>query len=137
MPVQTELNDIIENLAVHEANLTLELGDLSAQAKRVGNRLDQIQSALAALRDGKPNAKPTRGGDAAQRKRRASTSLVQELATAVLTKNECLSFDQLLDGVKSAMLARGLSRVGAKALLSEAIATPAFTINPDETVSVK
>jgi len=124
-------------LAVHEANLTLKLGDLSSQAKRVGDRLDQIQLALAALRDGKLNAKSTRGGDATQKTRRASPTLVQELAMVVLTKKDCLSFDQLLDGVKSEMLARGLSRVGAKSLLAEVIAKPPFTMNPDQTVSAK
>ncbi len=62
MPVQTEISDIIGSLAAHEASLTLELGDLSAQAKQVGDRLDQIQSALAALRSEKPNAKSTRAG---------------------------------------------------------------------------
>ncbi len=135
MAVQTELGDINENLTVHEANLTLELGDLSAQAKRVGERLDQIQSALAALRDEKPNQNSTRGGDAVQKKRRASPSIVQELATVVLAKRDRLHFDQLLESVKSEMLARGLSRVGAKSLLAEAITKPPFTINPDQTVS--
>ncbi len=52
-----------------------------------------------------------------------------------LGKNDRLSFDQLLDGVRSAMLARGSSRVGAKSLLAEAITKPPFTINPGQTVS--
>jgi len=40
-------------------------------------------------------------------------------------------------GVKSEMLARGLSRVGAKSSLADAITKPPFAINPDQTVSVK
>lgn len=137
MPVQKELTDIIENLVAHEAALTLELGNLSAQAKRVGEKLDQIQSALAALRNGKPNAKAVRGGGVAQKKRRASPAVVHELALISLREHESLPFDELLDGVKSALLARGLSRVGAKPLLTEEIAKPPFKINPDQTVSVE
>jgi len=135
MAVPTELGDIIENLAVHEASLTLELNDLSAQAKRVGERLNQIQSALAALRDDRPKSTATSGSPATRTKPRANPTLVQELALAALGKNDHLSFDQLLRGVKSQMLARGLSRVGAKALLATLITKPPFTVNPDQTIT--
>ena len=137
MAVQTELGDIIEQLAVHEAALTVELGEVSAQAKQLVGRLDQIQSALAALRDGKPNAKSTRGGETAKKTKGATPTIVQELAIIVLGKNDRLPFGQLLGGVKSEMLARSLSRVGAKSSLADAITKPPFTINPDQTVSVK
>ncbi|WP_417377319.1 hypothetical protein [Gimesia maris] len=135
MAIQAELGDVIEKLTAHEATLTMELGNLSAQAKRVGDQLDQIQSALSALRDGKPMAKSSRAGDAS-RKRTATPTVVQEIATIVLRKHSLLPFDQLLAHVKSELLARGLSRVGVKPLLSDAIKKPAFTINPDETVSI-
>jgi len=46
-----------------------------------------------------------------------------------------LAFDQLLRGVKSQMLARGLSRVGAKALLAALITKSPFTVNPDQAIS--
>jgi hypothetical protein len=137
MAVQTEFGDIIEKLAVHEATLTSELDEVATQAKQLGERLAQIQSALAALRDTEPNAKSKRGGDTAKKKKGATPTIVQELAIIVLGKNECLPFEQLLAGVKSEMLARGLSRVGAKSSLADAITKPAFTINPDHTVSVK
>lgn len=135
MAVQTQFSDIIEKLADHETALTAELGEVSAQVKQLMDRLDQVQSALAALRDGRPNAKSTRSGDTVKSKKGATPTIVQELAIIVLSKNNCLPFDQLLAGVKSEMLSRGLSRVGAKSSLAEAITKPAFTINPDQTVS--
>jgi hypothetical protein len=135
MAVQTELGDIIEKLAAHEAALTSELGEVAAQAKQLSERLAQIQSALAALRHRKPIAKSTRGGDTANKKKGATPTIVQELAIIVLGKNDCLPFDQVLAGVKSETLARGLSRVGAKSSRADAITKPAFTINPYQTVS--
>lgn len=135
MAVQAELGDIIEKLTAHESTLTMELGNLSAQAKRVEEQLDQIQSALSALRDGKPVAKTSRPGNASKR-RAATPAVIQEVATIVLSKHGSLPFDQLLGHVKSELLARGLSRVGAKSLLGDAIKKPVFMINPDETVSI-
>ena len=135
MAASVELSEIIDNLTAHEASLTMELNDLSAKTKRVGERLKQIQSALSALRDGRPNAKPTRVGDPAQKKRRATPTIIQETATTVLSKHDRLPFEQLLNHVKSELLAHRLSRVGAKSLLADAIKKPAFTINPDQTIS--
>ncbi|GAA4469501.1 hypothetical protein [Novipirellula rosea] len=134
MAAQAELSDIIEKLTAHEVSLTMELDNLSAQSKRVGKQLDQIQSALSALRDGKTKVKSSRGVDATK-KRTATPIVIQEIATIVLGKHDSLPFDQLLGHAKSELLARGLSRVGAKSMLSDAIKNPAFKINPDETVS--
>lgn len=137
MTMQAELGDIIETLTAHEATLTMELGELSTHAKRVGEQLDQIQSALSALRDGKPSGKhPLRNGGAPRKKRTATPAVIQEIVTIVLGKHDQLVFDQLLDQVKSELLARGLSRVGVKSLLAETIKMPVFTVNPDQTVSI-
>ena len=40
MTMQAELGNKIETLTAHEATLTMELGNLSTQAKRVGEQLD-------------------------------------------------------------------------------------------------
>ncbi len=135
MAVNAELGDVIETLTAHEAALTMELGSLSAQAKRVGERLDQIQCALSSLRDGKATAKTSRTGNTSKRST-ATPTAIQEIAAIVLSNHNSLPFDQLLGHVKSELLARGLSRVGVKSLLRDAIKKPAFTIHPDETISM-
>tara|TARA_R110002073_G_scaffold328728_4_gene510357 strand:+ start:2629 stop:3033 length:405 start_codon:yes stop_codon:yes gene_type:complete len=133
MTMQAELGNKIETLTAHEATLTMELGNLSTQAKRVGEQLDQIQSALSSLRDGKSSGKhPLRNGGPVQKKRTTTPAIIQEIVTIALGKQDRLLFDQ----VKSELLARGLSRVGVKSLLADAIRKPAFTVNSDQTVSV-
>lgn len=121
MPIQAELGDIIENLTAHEVALTMQLGNMSAQAKQLNDQLDQIQSALTALRGGKLNGKPpARNGDASL-KRKATPAVIQEIVTNLVAKHDRMPPDELLGQVKSELLARGLSRVGAKSMLADAI----------------
>lgn len=121
MPIQAELGDIIENLTAHEVALTMQLGNMSAQAKQLNDQLDQIQSALTALRGGKLSGKPpARNGDASL-KRKATPAVIQDIVTNLVAKHDRMPPDELLGQVKSELLARGLSRVGAKSMFADAI----------------
>lgn len=137
MAIQVELTDVIDKLTAHEAVLSQELAELSAKSLQVSNQLDQIQTALAALRNSKPPNKADRQGSGAPKKRTASHALIQEIAATLLRKHGSLSFDQLLGHVKSELLARSMSRVATKSLLDETIKNSPFCIHADQTISIK
>lgn len=137
MATKVELTDVIDKLTSHESVLSQELSELAAESKQVGAQLEQIQTALAALRNSKPTTKTDRLGSAARKKRMASHAVIEEVAISVLHKHVTLPFDQLLAHVKSELLARSLSRVAAKSLLAEAIKNAPFFVHPDGTVSIR
>jgi hypothetical protein len=68
-------------------------------------------------------------------KRKATPTVIQEIVTNILAKDDRMPPEQMLGRVKSELLARGLSRVGAKSLLAEAIKKLDLTMNSDQTLS--
>jgi len=137
MAIQVELTDVIDKLTAHESVLSQELAELSAKSQQVSSQLDQIQTALAALRNSKPPTKTDRQGSGAQKKRTAGHAVIQEVTATQLRKHGSLSFEQLLGHVKSELLARSLSRVGAKSLLAEAVKNAPFCVHADQTISIR
>ena len=137
MAIQVELTDVIDKLMAHEAVLSQELSELSAKSQQVSTQLDQIQAALAALRNSKPPNKADRQGSGARKKKTANHAVIQEVTASQLRKHGSLTFDKLLGHIKSELLARSLSRVGAKSLLAETIKNAPFCIHADQTISIK
>lgn len=117
--------------------LSQKLSVLAAQSKQVTSQLEQIQTALAALRNSKPATKADRQGRVVGKKRTASHAVIQEVAATLLRKHGSQPFDQLLGHVKSELLARSLSRIASKSLLAEAIKNAPFCVDSEGNISVR
>jgi hypothetical protein len=132
--VEQELTKIIEDLSSHERLLESELEDLSARANAITTRLTQIQSAITALR-GTNHGKQLRNGGK-RKGRTPSQSEIEEIICKILREKKSVLIHELLQQVKSQLLANGKSRTGLKLLFIKAIANSTFKVDQSQQVTI-
>lgn len=129
-----ELSKIVQELTVQESKLQGELEEASGRAKAYADRLGQVQQALSALR-GTGQLRST--GVESKKNRPTATPLeVENAVVAILKQRGNLSKSEVMNAVKSQVLAQGRSRAGFKPLFTKTIASSRFKIDHDEIVSI-
>jgi DNA repair exonuclease SbcCD ATPase subunit len=132
--VENELTKIIEDLSSHERLLESELEELSARAKAITTRLTKIQSAITALR-GTTQGKQKRI-DEKPKGRIPTQSEIEEIIYKILREKKGVLTHELLQQVKSQLLANGKSRTGLKSLFIKAIANNKFKVDQSQQVTI-
>lgn len=130
--MENELTKIIEDLSSHERLLKSELEDLSARAKAITTRLTKIQSAITALR-GTTQGKQKRI-DEKPKGRTPTQSEIEEIIYKILREKKSVSTHELMQHVKSQLLAKGQSRTGLKSIFLKAVANNKFKVDPSNQV---
>lgn len=132
--MEQDLTKIIHELSSHESQLKGELDQLTTRTKVITGRLTQIQSAMAALR-GTGQAKQIKMDDKQNRKAPAQTE-IEEIILKILRDKKSVPIVDLLQQVKSQLLANGQSRVGLKSIFAKALSTPKFKSDQSQNLSV-
>ena len=132
--MENELTKIIEDLSSHERLLESELEELSARAKAITTRLTKIQSAITALR-GTTQGKQKRI-DEKPKGRIPTQSEIEEIIYKILREKKGVLTHELLQQVKSQLLANGKSRTGLKSLFIKAIANNKFKVDQSQQVTI-
>ncbi len=118
------LDSIVSELTSHESQLKSELNALTIETNKISDRLTQIQSALAALR-GASSAKLLKS-IASPKLKPATPESVAEAIAKILQEQKSVPVSELLQIVKSRLLAAGYSRAGLKPLFSRVLACSKF-----------
>jgi hypothetical protein len=132
--VAQELNNIIDDLSSHEELLESELEELSARTEAITARLTQIQSAITALR-GTNHGNQLRNG-VKRKGKTPSQSEIEEIICKILREKKSVLTHELLQQVKSQLLANGKSRTGLKLLFIKAIANSTFKVDQSQQVTI-
>ncbi len=133
--MEPELNKIIDDLSSHKELLESEFEDLSAQAKAITARLTKIQSAIIALR-GTSQGKQLRI-DVKPKGRIPTQPEIEEIICKILREKKSVSTHELMQHVKSQLLANGKSRTGLKSLFLKAIANNKFKVDQSHQVTLE
>ena len=132
--MEHDLNKIIHDLSSHEAQLKAELNKLTNRSKAISGRLTQIQSAMAALR-GTSQVKQFKMDDKQNRKAPAQAA-IEEIILKILRDKKSVPIVDLMQQVKSQLLANGQSRVGLKSLFTKALASAKFKTDQSQNVTL-
>jgi hypothetical protein len=128
------LDSIVSELTSHESQLKSELNVLTTETNKVSDRLTQIQSALAALR-GASSAKLLKN-IASPKRKPATPEAVAEAIAKILQEQKSVPVSELLQLVKSRLLAIGYSRVGIKPLFAKALSNSKFKIDQSQNATL-
>ena len=132
--MEQDLTKIIHELSVHETQLKTELDQLTTITKLITGRLTQIQSAMAALRSSS-HLKQIKMDD--KQNRKATThAAIEEIILKILREKKSVSIVDLLQQVKSQLIANGQSRHGLKSLFANAIASAKFKTDQAQNVTL-
>ena len=132
--MEHDLNKIIHDLSSHEAQLKAELNELTNRSKAISGRLTQIQSAMAALR-GTSQVKQFKMDDKQNRKAPAQAA-IEEIILKILRDKKSVPIVDLMQQVKSQLLANGQSRVGLKSLFTKALASAKFKTDQSQNMTL-
>ena len=132
--MEQDLTKIIHELSVHETQLKSELDQLSTRTKTITGRLTQVQSAMAALR-GTSQVKQVKMVDKQNRKAPTQAE-IEEIILKILRDKKNVPIVDLMEQVKSRLLANGQSRLGLKSILGKALSSPKFKSDQSQNVSL-
>jgi hypothetical protein len=121
------LDSIVSELTSHESQLKSELNALTIETNKISDRLKQIQSALAALR-GASTSKLTKN-IALPKRKPASPESVADTIAKILQEQKSVPVSELLQHVRSQLLATGHTRTGLKPLFSKVLSSSKFKID--------
>ena len=118
-----QVEAIVEELTREQAKLRERLAALKCELAEIEAALARVNGALDALR----------GKDSGKRMRRpaASKQEVIELVEAVLSANQPLSRDSLMQEVEKRILSSGKSRMGLALRFKEALSESQFVVTPE------
>ena len=132
--MEQDLTKIINELTSHESHLKDELDELTSRTKAISGRLTQIQSAMAALR-GTSQVKPIKLSDKQNRKAPAQAA-IEEIILKILRDKKSVPIVDLMQQVKSQLLANGQSRLGLKSIFAKALSSPKFKSDQSQNASL-
>lgn len=132
--MEQDLTKIIHELSSHESQLKSELDELTTRTKAITGRLSQIQSAMAALR-GTGQIKHTKMEDKHNGKSPDQVS-IEEIILKILREKKSVPIVDLMQQVKSQLLANGQSRLGLKSIFAKALSSPKFKSDQSQNVSI-
>ena len=131
--MEHELTKIIQELSSHESQLAGELEELSDRMKKVSELLNQIVSAMNALQ----GSTQTKLGKKSESPSRVAPSQIdiEEIISKILREKKSVPSADLIQQVKSQLLANGQSRLGLKSLFAKAVSSKKFKIDSSQNVS--
>ena len=132
--MEQDLTKIIHELSVHETQLKTELDQLTTKTKAITSRLTQIQSAMVALR-GTSQVKQIKLADKKNRKAPDQAS-IEEIILEILREKKSVPIADLMEHVKSQLLANGQSRLGLKSIFAKILATTKFKTDHSQNVTL-
>ena len=132
--MEQDLTKIIHDLSSHESQLKAELDQLTTRTKVITGRLTQIQSAMAALR-GTGQAKKIKMEDK-QNRNAPTQAAIEEILLKILREKKSVPIIDLMQHVKSQLLANGQSRLGLKSIFAETLSSPKFKSDQSQNVSL-
>ena len=132
--MEQDLTKIINELTSHESHLKDELDELTSRTKAISGRLTQIQSAMAALR-GTSQVKQLKMDDKQNRKAPAQAA-IEEIILKILREKKSVPIVDLMQQVKSQLLANGQSRLGLKSIFANALSSPKFKTDQSQNASL-
>lgn len=132
--MENDLTKIIQELSFHESQLKAELDELTSRISTIADRLTQIQTAKTAL-GGARHAKHRKKEDKQNLKVLGQSALEVIIEKILLEKNRVPVTD-LMQQVKSQLLANGQSRVGLKSLFAKAISSPKFKTDVNQNIAL-
>ena len=114
--------------------LATELQELAARTSKLADRMNQVQTALAALRGqfGQPPAKSA----TRSQKDIINESVIFNTVEAVVRAEGPMPQSVLLARLKQQLLSQGLSRVGVKPMMAKTLAHSRFKIDHGGMVSL-
>ena len=131
--MEQDLTKIIHELSSHESQLKAELDQLTTRTKVITGRLTQIQSAMAALRR-TGQAKQAKLDD--KRNRNAPDQVaIEEIIARILREKKSVLIPDLMQQIKSQLLANGQSRIGLKSLFAKALTNAKFKTDQSQYVT--
>ena len=132
--MEQDLTKIINELTSHESHLKAELDELTTRTKAISARLTQIQSAMAALR-GTSQVKPIKLVDKQNRKA-PDQAAIEEIILKILRDKKSVPIVDVMQQVKSQLLANGQSRCGLKSIFAKALSSSKFKSDQSQNVSL-
>lgn len=133
--MEHDFSKIIQELSSHESQLKAELDQLTSRTKVIAERLAKIQSAKSSLGGSRPATKQSKKHDKPNRKAPGQT-VIEEVITKILREKNCVPMADLMQQVKSNLLANGQSRIGLKSLFAKAIASPKFKTDANQNMTI-
>ena len=132
--MEHDLAKIIQELSSHETQLKAELEALITKTKAITGRLTQIQSAMSALR----NTSQVKQNKLAnmQNGKAPNQASIEEIIFKILRDKRSVPIVDLMQQVKSQLLANGQSRVGLKSLFTKALASAKFKTDQSQNVTL-
>ena len=130
--MEHDLAKIIQELSSHETQLKAELEDLITKTKAITGRLTQIQSAMSALRN-TSQVKQNKLANMQNRKAPDQAS-IEEIIFKILREKRSVPIVDLMQQVKSQLLAKGQSRLGFKSTFANALSSPKFKSDQSQNV---
>lgn len=132
--MEQDLSKIIHELSSHESQLKAELDQLTTRTKVITGRLTQIQSAMAALR-GTSQAKQIKLEDKQTRSAPDQVE-IEEIILKILREKKSVPIVDLMQHVKSQLLANGQSRLGLKSIFAKTLGNATFKTDQLQNVSL-
>lgn len=132
--MEQDLTKIINELSSHESKLNAELDELTSRTKVIAGRLNQIQSAMAALHS-TSQVKHTKLGDKQNRKA-PDQAAIEEIIFKILREKKSVLIVDLMQHVKSQLLSNGQSRLGLKSIFAKALSSPKFKSDQSQNASL-
>ena len=132
--MEHDLSKVINELSSHESQLKAELDELTSRTKAISGRLTQIRSAMSALR-GTGQAKQFKLEDKQNRKAPTQAE-IEEIIFKILREKRSVPIVDLMQQVKSQLLAKGQSRLGFKSTFANALSSPKFKSDQSQNVSL-
>ena len=132
--MEHDLAKIIQELSSHETQLKAELEELTTKTKAITGRLTQIQSAMSALRN-TSQVKQNKLANMQNRKTPDQAS-IEEIILKILREKRSVPIVDLMQQVKSQLLAKGQSRLGFKSTFANALSSPKFKSDQSQNVSL-
>lgn len=133
--MEHDLSKIIQELSSHETQLQAELKQLTSRTKVIADRLAQIQSAKSSLAGPRQTTKHSKKTDKQNRKAPGQTA-IEEIITKILREKNSVPVADLMQQVRSNLLANGQSRIGLKSLFAKALTSPKFKTDQSQNVTL-
>jgi Na+-translocating ferredoxin:NAD+ oxidoreductase RNF subunit RnfB len=133
--MEHDFSKIIQELSSHETQLKVELDQLTSRTKILADRLAQIQCAKSSLGGPRQTTKQSKKQDKQNRKAPGPTA-VEEIITKILREKNSVPVADLMQQVKSNLLANGQSRIGLKSLFTKALTSPKFKTDQSQNVTI-
>ncbi len=133
--MEHDFSKIIQELSSHEIQLQAELEQLTSKTKVIADRLAQIQSAKSSLGGPRQTTKQSKKQDKQNRKAPGPTA-IEEIITKILREKNSVPVADLMQQVKSNLLANGQSRIGLKSLFTKALTSSKFKTDANQNVAL-